>query len=82
MQFQQLRSLERFCAPIQPLSLLPPWAQPKALSNLGNISNDDISRENLVVIHSEGKEARKLEGFAEFRGSLDVGDRILEGVLC
>ena len=32
----------------------------------------------MVVIHSEGKEARKLEGFAEFRGSLDVGDRILE----
>ena len=32
----------------------------------------------LVVVHLEGKEARKLEGFAEFRGSLDVGDRILE----
>ena len=31
----------------------------------------------MVVIHLEGKEARKLEGFAEFRGSLDVGDRIL-----
>ena len=33
----------------------------------------------LVVIHSEGKEARKLKGFAEFRGSVDVGDRILQG---
>ena len=33
----------------------------------------------LVVIHSEGKEARKLEGFTEFRGSVDVGDRILQG---
>ena len=34
---------------------------PKALSNLRNMRNDDISREISVVIHSEGKEARKLE---------------------
>ena len=33
----------------------------------------------LVVIHSEGKEARKLEAFREFRGSLDKGDSILGG---
>ena len=58
---------------------LPSWAQPKALSNLGNTRNDDTSREKLVVVHSEGKEARKLEGFGEFRGSLDKGDRILGG---
>ena len=58
---------------------LPSWAQPKALPNLGNIRNDEISRERLVVVHSEGKEARKLEDFAEFRGSLDKGDRILGG---
>ena len=35
----------------------------------------------MVVVHSEGKEAWKLEGFAEFRGSLDVGDRILGGFM-
>ena len=58
---------------------LPSWAQPKALLNLGNTSNEDISRERLVVVHSEGKEARKLEGFAEFRVSLDKGERILGG---
>ena len=58
---------------------LPLWAPPKALSDLGNIRNDDISREKLVIGHSEGKEARKLEGFGEFRGSLDKGDRILGG---
>ena len=58
---------------------LPSWAQPKALLNFGNTSNDDISRERLVIVHSKGKEARKLEGFAEFRGSVDVGDRILQG---
>ena len=45
------------------MSPLPSWAQPKALSNLGNNSNDDISRESLVVIHSEGKEACKLKAF-------------------
>ena len=45
------------------MSLLPSCVQPKALSNLGNIRNDDISREKLVVIHSKGKEARKLEDF-------------------
>ena len=61
------------------------------LSKLGNIRNDDISREILVAVHSEGKEARKLEALSipgrEFRGklllitnfsgSLDMGDRIL-----
>ena len=35
----------------------------------------------MVVVHSEGKEAQKLEAFGipgrEFRGSLDVADRIL-----
>ena len=48
-------------------------------SKLGNIRNGDISREILVAIHSEGKEARKLETFGEFRGSLDKGNRILGG---
>ena len=33
-----------------------------ALPNLGNIRNGNISRERLVVVHSEGKKARKLEG--------------------
>ena len=42
---------------------LPSWAPPKALSDLGNTRNDDISREKLVVVHSKGKEARKLEDF-------------------
>ena len=58
---------------------LPSWAQPKALPNLGNIRNGNISRERLVVVHSEGEEARKLEVYAEFRGSLDKGNRILGG---
>ena len=58
---------------------LPSWAPPKALSNLGNNRNGDISRETLVVVHSEGKEARKLEALGEFRGSLDKGERILGG---
>ena len=31
----------------------------------------------LVVVHSKGKEARKLEGLAEFRVSVGVEDRIL-----
>ena len=39
----------------------PSWVPPKASSDLGNIRNDDISREISVVVHSEGKEARKLE---------------------
>ena len=60
---------------------LPSWVQPKALPDLGNVRNGDISRERLVVVHSEGKEARKLEDFAEFRGSLDKGDRILGGFM-
>ena len=33
----------------------------------------------LVVVHSKGKEARKLEGLAEFRVSVGVEDRILRG---
>ena len=61
LAIQWLRSLERFPAPIHPMSLLPIWAQPKAFSNLGNGIHDDISRESLVVVHSEGKEAQKLE---------------------
>ena len=59
---------------------------PKALSDLRNIRNDDISREKLVVVHSEGKEARKLEVWRVPR-NLDVGDRILRdftlaGTIC
>ena len=61
MQFKQLQSLESFPAPIHLSSLLPSWAQPKAFTNLGNNIHDDISREKLVVVHSEGKEAQKLE---------------------
>ena len=65
------------------MSLLPCWAQPKAFTNLGNNIHDDISRENLVVVHSEGKEAQKLEALSipgrEFRGSLGTVDRILGG---
>ena len=30
---------------------LPSWAQPKPLSKLGNIRNDDLSREKLVIGH-------------------------------
>ena len=56
---------------------LPSWAQPKALPDLGNIRKGDISRERLVIAHSEGEEAWKLEVYAEFRGSLDKGNRIL-----
>ena len=58
---------------------LPSWVQPKPLSKLGNIRNSDISKEILVAVHSEGKEAWKLKTFGEFRGSLDKGNRILGG---
>ena len=48
------------------------------LSKLGNIRNGDISREMLVAVHSEGKEARKLEALSipgrEFQGSLGMED--------
>ena len=60
---------------------LPSWAQPIDLPDLGNIREGDISRERLLVAHSEGEEARKLENFGEFRGSLDKGIGFL-GVLC
>ena len=33
------------------------------MSDLGNIRNDNISREKLVVVHSKRKEAQKLEDF-------------------
>ena len=48
--FQLYWSLERYPAPIQPMIRLPSWAQPKALTNLGNTGNDDISREISVVV--------------------------------
>ena len=40
---------------------LPSWAQPIDLPKLGNIRIGDTSRERLVIAHSEGEEARKLE---------------------
>ena len=40
---------------------LPSWAQPIDLPELGNIRQGEISRERLVIAHSEGEEARKLE---------------------
>ena len=55
-------------------------------SKLGNIRNGDISRGILVAVHSEGKEARKLDLWrvprklllqTSFSGSLDMGERIL-----
>ena len=60
---------------------LPSWAQPKALLNLGNTSNDDISRERLVGVHLKGKEARKLEGSQSFEADLTRGKGFF-GVLC
>ena len=63
LAIQYFCSLVGFLAPIHLTSLLPIWAQPKAFSNLGNGIHDDISRESLVVVHSEGEEARTLEAF-------------------
>ena len=49
-------------------------------SKLGNIRNGDISRGILVAVHSEGKEARKLD-FVESseQSSREMG---FLGVLC
>ena len=78
MQFQQLRSLESFPAPIQPMSPLPSWAQPKALLNLRNISNDDVSREiGRRTLGGEG--GSETRGFRRVPRQLDVRDRILRG---
>ena len=33
----------------------------------------------MLITHSEGEEAQKLEVYAEFLGSLDKGNRILGG---
>ena len=60
---------------------LPSKAQPKALPDLRNIRKGDTSRERLVIAHSEREEARKLEDFGEFRGSLDKGGIGFLGVL-
>ena len=51
------------------------------MPDLGNIRIDKISRERLLVAHSEGEEARKLENFGEFRGSFDKEKRILGGLM-
>ena len=59
---------------------LPSWAQPKALPDLGNIRKGDISRERLVVAHSEGEEARKLEDLQSSEAVLTRGIGFL-GVL-
>ena len=59
---------------------LPSWAQPIDLPDLRNIREGDISRERLLVAHSEGEEARKLENFGEFRGNFHKGKRILGGL--
>ena len=67
LALQQFQTLEGRLPPIHPLFSLPLWAKPTAFSNLGNIIIRG-SRVVEVVAHSEGKEARKLEGFAEFRG--------------
>ena len=50
------------------------------MPDLGNIRIVKISRERLLVAHSEGEEARKLENFGEFRGNFDKGKRILGGL--
>ena len=46
---------------IHPVCSLPSWAQPIALPKLGNFRIGHISRENPVIAHLEGEEARKLE---------------------
>ena len=55
------RGVGGFLPPVHPLFSLPSWVPPKALSKLGNIIIR-VSRVVEVIAHSEGKEARKLEG--------------------
>ena len=50
------------------------------MPKLGNIRIGETSRERLVIAHSEGEEARKLENFGEFRGNFHKGKRILGGL--
>ena len=59
--------------------VLFPLGRNLRLCQTSGISDTTTPVGRLVVVHSKGKEARKLEGFAEFRGSVDVGDRILQG---
>ena len=47
------------------------------MPDLGNIRINKISRERLLVAHSEKEEAWKLEDFGEFRGIFHKGKRIL-----
>ena len=56
---------------------LPSWAQPIALPKLGNFRIGHISRENPVIAHSEGEEARKLEDLESSEAILIRGKRIL-----
>ena len=80
---QQFRGVGGFPPPIHPLVSLPCWVPPKASSDLGNIRNDNLSREkigNQTLGGERGSETRSLESSEEscFSGSLDMGDRILE----
>ena len=68
-QFQQFRGVGGFHPTFHPWFSLSLWAPLKALSEVRNIRNSDTSRIFLVTAHSEGKEARKLDAFGEFRGS-------------
>ena len=68
-----------FLLPVHPLFSLPPWAQPKASSNLGNVvfnGTNRVSRGVEVVKHLEGKEARKLEGSQSSEVRLTTGESL------
>ena len=78
-QFQQFRGVGGFPPPIHPSFSLPLWAPPKALSNLGNVVFKDLSGVSRVVVvaeHSEGKEARKLEGSQSFEARLTTDESL------
>ena len=66
--FQPFRSVGGFPPSFRPWFSLSLWAPLKALSKVGNIRNSNTSRIFPVTAHSEGKEARKLDTFGEFRG--------------
>ena len=59
---------------------LPSWAQPIAFPKLGNFRIGETSRIFLVIAHSEGKEARKLEDLESSEAIFIRGKRILGGL--
>ena len=56
---------------------LPSWAQPIDFPKLRNFRIGHISRENPVIAHSEGEEARKLEDLESSEAIFIRGKRIL-----